>query len=56
MVALLTLEGCGSKPAKTDVEKVNLKGKVKYMAEYHFDYKEDENGHGMKTPKRFWSK
>ena len=51
MVALLTLEGCGSKPAKTDIEKANLKGKVKYMAEYRFDHEVDENGYDIMTPK-----
>lgn len=56
MIALFTLEGCGSKVAKTDVEKANLKGKVKYMAEYRFDLEVDENGYDIKTPKRFWSK
>lgn len=36
MIALLALEGCGGEATKTDVEKANLKGKVKYVSEHYY--------------------
>lgn len=36
MITLLTLEGCGGNAVKTDVEKANLKGHVKYFSEHYY--------------------
>mgnify|MGYP003316046369 CR=1 FL=1 len=51
MIALFTLEGCGVESTKTDVEKANLKGKVKYVSEHYYAIKIlDDRGSKTREP------
>lgn len=49
MIALLTLEGCGGKTVRTDVEKDNLKGHVRYLSEHYFVVTIADDGSGYTT-------
>ena len=46
MITLLTLEGCGGNAVKTDVEKANLKGHVKYFSEHYYVVTMADDGSG----------
>ena len=41
------MQSCGNSVVKSDLEKVGLKGDVKYMSEHYYAIKMDDNGHSF---------